>query len=38
MDRRAFLDTLAGGLLTAPLSAEAQQAGKDPEVGAAAGG
>jgi hypothetical protein len=24
MDRRAFLETLAGGLLTAPLVAEAQ--------------
>jgi putative ABC transport system substrate-binding protein len=28
MDRRAFLGTLAGGLLAAPLAAEAQQAGK----------
>jgi len=27
MDRRAFLGTLAGGLLAAPLAAEAQQAG-----------
>jgi len=29
MDRRAFLDTLAGGLLAAPLAAEAQT-GKMP--------
>ena len=28
MDRRAFLGTLAGGLLAAPLAAEAQQAAK----------
>jgi putative tryptophan/tyrosine transport system substrate-binding protein len=28
IDRRAFLGTLAGGLLAAPLAAEAQQAGK----------
>jgi len=28
MDRRAFLGTMAGGLLAAPLAAEAQQAGK----------
>jgi len=27
MDRRAFLGTLAGGLLLAPLAARAQQAG-----------
>jgi len=33
MDRRVFLDTLAGGLLTAPLSAEAQQAGKLARIG-----
>ena len=32
MDRRAFLG-LAGGLLAAPLAAEAQQAGKVPRVG-----
>jgi len=33
MDRRIFLGTLAGGLLTAPLAAEAQRAGKVPRVG-----
>ena len=33
MDRRAFLGTLAGGLLAAPLVAEAQPAGKVPRVG-----
>ncbi len=33
MDRRAFLGTLAGGLLTSPLAAEAQQAGKVPIIG-----
>jgi len=33
MDRRAFLGALAGGLLTAPLAAEAEQAGKVPVVG-----
>ena len=33
MDRRAFLGTLAGGLLTAPLAARAQQAGKVYRVG-----
>ncbi len=32
MDRRAFLFTLAGGL-AAPLTAEAQQAGKVPRIG-----
>ena len=32
MDRRAFLGTLAGGLLAAPLAAEAQQAGKLPRL------
>jgi putative ABC transport system substrate-binding protein len=31
--RRAFLGTVAGGLLAAPLAAEAQQAGKVPRVG-----
>ena len=29
MDRRAFLGALAGGLLAAPLAAEAQPAAKD---------
>ena len=33
MDRRAFLTTLAGGLLAAPLVAEAQQARKVPRIG-----
>lgn len=33
MNRRAFLGTLAGSLLAAPLAAEAQQAGKLPRVG-----
>ena len=33
MDRRMFLGTLAGGLLAAPLAAEAQSAGKVPVVG-----
>ena len=33
MDRRAFLGTLTGGLLTAPLAAEAQQAGKVWRIG-----
>jgi hypothetical protein len=28
MDRRAFLGTLAGGLLAAPLTAEAQGGGR----------
>ena len=31
--RRAFIGTLAGGLLAAPLAAEAQQAGKVPRIG-----
>jgi hypothetical protein len=31
MDRRAFIGTLAGGLVTAPLAAEAQRV---PVVGA----
>jgi hypothetical protein len=30
MDRRTFLGTIAGGLLAAPLVAEAQQATKVP--------
>jgi len=33
IDRRAFLGTLAGGLLAAPLAAEAQPARKIPVVG-----
>jgi hypothetical protein len=33
MGRRSFLRTLAGGLLTAPLAAEAQQTGNLPRVG-----
>jgi len=31
--RRAFIGTLAGGLLTAPLAAEAQQAAKIARIG-----
>ncbi len=33
MDRRAFIGTLAGGLLAAPLAAGAQQAGKVYRIG-----
>ena len=33
MDRRAFIGTLAGGLLSAPLGAQAQPAGKVPRIG-----
>jgi putative ABC transport system substrate-binding protein len=33
MDRRAFLDTLASGLLAAPLGAQAQGPRKVPRVG-----
>ena len=33
MDRRAFIGTLAGGLLAAPLAAEAQPAGRVPRIG-----
>jgi putative ABC transport system substrate-binding protein len=33
MDRRAFLGILAGGLLAAPLAAEAQQVAKVPRIG-----
>jgi len=40
MDRRTFLETLAGGLLAAPLVAEAQEAqvlGADPFAADGAG-
>jgi hypothetical protein len=33
LKRRAFLGVIAGGLLAAPLAAEAQQAGKIYRVG-----
>jgi hypothetical protein len=33
IDRRTFLGTVAGGLLAAPLAAEAQQAGRVWRVG-----
>jgi ABC-type uncharacterized transport system substrate-binding protein len=33
MDRRAFIRSLAGGLLAAPLAADAQQARKVPRIG-----
>jgi putative ABC transport system substrate-binding protein len=33
VDRRAFIGTVAGGLLAAPLAVEAQQAGQMPHVG-----
>ena len=33
MDRRTFLGTLTGGLLAAPLAAEAQQAASLPRIG-----
>jgi len=32
-DRRAFIGTLAGGLLVSPFAAEAQQAAKVPRIG-----
>ena len=38
MNRRAFLGTLAGGLLAAPLTAEAQQAGKVYRIGVVGSG
>ena len=38
MDRRAFIGTLAGGLLAAPLAAEGQQAGKVYRIGLLSGG
>jgi putative ABC transport system substrate-binding protein len=33
VDRRAFIGTVAGGLVAAPLTAEAQQRPKIPEIG-----
>ena len=33
MDRRTFIGTIAGGLVAAPLAAEAQQTGKVYRVG-----
>src|SRR5437867_1041093 len=33
MNRRAFIGTLAGGVLTAPLAAEGQQGTRVPRVG-----
>ena len=33
MERRAFIGALTGGLLAAPLVAEAQPAGKVPRIG-----
>jgi putative ABC transport system substrate-binding protein len=33
VDRRAFIGTLAGGILAAPLTVEAQPAGKMPRIG-----
>jgi len=33
MERRTFMGALAGGLLAAPLAADAQQAGKVPRIG-----
>ena len=38
MDRRAFIGTVAGGLLVAPLAAEAQQAGKVYRIGVISSG
>jgi putative tryptophan/tyrosine transport system substrate-binding protein len=37
MDRRVFLGTLAGGLVAAPLAAEAQQGKKVPRIGVLTG-
>jgi hypothetical protein len=33
IDRRSFIGTLAGGLVVAPLAAEAQQAAKVARIG-----
>ena len=33
MERRAFIGTLTGGFLAAPLAADAQQTGKVPRIG-----
>src|SRR5438132_12997702 len=33
ISRRAFISTMAGGLLAAPLAAEAQEAGKVARIG-----
>jgi hypothetical protein len=33
MDRRAFLEAVAGGFLDAPLAAEAQPGAKVPRIG-----
>ena len=38
MERRAFIGTLAGGLLAAPLAAEGQPAGKVWRIGVVAAG
>ena len=37
MERRAFLATIAGSLLAAPLAAQAQQRGKTPRIGVLSG-
>ena len=34
IDRRTFIGSVVGGILTAPLAAEAQQAGKVYRIGA----
>ncbi len=33
MERRRFIEVIAGGLVVAPLAAEAQQAAKVPRIG-----
>jgi len=38
VDRRAFIGTVAGGLLAAPLAGEAQPTGKVPRIGFLTGG